>query len=42
MTKKSKFLTMFEKLSDEEQEKVAQVAYLIGDLIAKKGLKKKI
>lgn len=37
---KSKFLEMFEKLSPEEQEKVAQVALHMWEMIAKKGIKK--
>jgi hypothetical protein len=40
MSEKSKFLQMFEKLSPEEQEKVAQVAIQMGELIAEKGVKK--
>ena len=37
---KSKFLQMFEKLSSEEQEKVAQVAMQMWEMIAKKWVKK--
>lgn len=37
---KSKFLEMFEKLSSEEQEKVAQVALQIWEMVAKKWVKK--
>ena len=37
---KSKFLKMFEKLSSEEQEEVAQAAIHIGELIVKKEVKK--
>lgn len=37
---KSEFLKMFEKLSPEEQVKVAQAAIQIGELIAEKGVKK--
>ena len=37
---KSEFLKMFERLSPEEQDKVAQVALQMGELIAEKGVKK--
>lgn len=37
MAEKSKFLTMFEQLPSEEQDKVAQVAILIAELIIEKG-----
>jgi hypothetical protein len=37
---KSQFLQMFEKLSPEEQDKVTQIAMQMGELIAKKGVKK--
>lgn len=37
MAEKSKFLTMFEQLSEDEKDKVAQVAILITELIIEKG-----
>lgn len=37
---KSKFLQMFEKLSPEEQEKIAQVALEMWEMITKKWVKK--
>lgn len=39
-TKKPNFLEMFEKLSPEEQEKVAQVALQMGKMIEQKWIKK--
>ncbi len=39
MSEKSKFLQMFEKLSPEEQDKVAQIALQMWDLITKKWIK---
>ena len=40
MKEKSKFLKMFEALPPNEQEKVAQAAIQISEMIAKKGVKK--
>lgn len=40
VNEKSKFLEMFEKLSPEEQEKVAQVALEMWEMIVKKWVKK--
>lgn len=40
MTEKSTFLEMFEKLSPEEQEKVAQVALQMWEMVVKKWIKK--
>ena len=37
---KSEFLKMFEKLSQEEQDKVAKIAMQMGELIVEKGIKK--
>lgn len=39
MSEKSQFLKRFENLNENEQEKIAQAALLIGDLIVKKGIK---
>ncbi len=39
---KSKFLEMFEKLSPEEQEEVAQAAIEIWEMIVKKWVKKPV
>lgn len=42
VNEKSKFLEMFEKLSPEEQEEVAQVAIELWEMIVKKWGKKPV